>query len=132
MEEEQQLIWESLPPESMVAVTVGRVMSTLLSARTKKLYDAVSRLSPGSERAALGTSKLQTDFHDAGDCRSFYFLKLVWSSSLRIFAGSLEDSLWFLHKYIIDAVEDKEAMDQILVPMIQHVFYSLMHFFVHF
>ncbi|KAB1222327.1 hypothetical protein CJ030_MR2G002032 [Morella rubra] len=87
MEEEQQLIWESLPPESMVAVTVGRVMSTLLSARTKKLYDAVSRLSPGSERAAL---------------------------------GSLEDSLWFLHKYIIDAVEDKEAMDQILVPMIEH------------
>lgn len=37
------------------------------------------------------------------------------------FAGSLEHSLWFLHKYVNDAAEDLEALDQILVPMIEHV-----------
>ena len=50
LEETQQLIWkseeESPPPQSMLSVTVARVINTLLSARPKKLYDAVSRLYP--------------------------------------------------------------------------------------
>lgn len=52
LEETQQLIWKSEeespppPPQSMLSVTVARVINTLLSARPKKLYDAVSRLYP--------------------------------------------------------------------------------------
>lgn len=94
-EKEEQLIWKSepAPPESMVSVTLGRAMTTLLTARPTKLHDAVSRL-----------------FSDPKT-----ITKRV-SSSL----GSLEDSLWFLHKYVNDAVENKEALDQILVPMIEH------------
>ncbi|KAG6694135.1 uncharacterized protein LOC122276108 isoform X3 [Carya illinoinensis] len=87
MEEDHRLIWESSQPESMVSATVGRVMGTLLGARPKKLYDAVSRLSSAPNRAS---------------------------------PGSLEDSLWFFHKYVKDAAEDKEALDHILVPMIEH------------
>lgn len=34
--------------------------------------------------------------------------------------ASLEDSLWFLHKYVGDAVEKNEALDQVLIPMIEH------------
>jgi hypothetical protein len=47
------------------------------------------------------------------------------------FAGSLDDSLWFLHKYVNDAAEDEEALDQILVPMIEHVirFYCSFSYF---
>ncbi|XP_059462765.1 uncharacterized protein LOC132191689 isoform X2 [Corylus avellana] len=87
MEEEHRLIWESVPPESMVSLTVGRAMTALLSARPRKLHSAVSRLSSDPKRGSL---------------------------------GSLEDSLWFLHKYVNDANEDEEALDQILVPMIEH------------
>ncbi|KAK2995775.1 hypothetical protein RJ640_010751 [Escallonia rubra] len=50
-EEEQITIWKSSSsstsssqPDSMVSATVGRVMATLLSARPKKLHDAISRL----------------------------------------------------------------------------------------
>lgn len=35
--------------------------------------------------------------------------------------ASLEDSLWFLHKYIGDAGKKNEALDQVLIPMIEHV-----------
>ncbi|XP_059298571.1 uncharacterized protein LOC132051492 isoform X1 [Lycium ferocissimum] len=35
-------------------------------------------------------------------------------------AVSLEQSLWFLFKYIKDAAEKKSSLDQVLVPMIQH------------
>lgn len=36
-------------------------------------------------------------------------------------AVSLEDSLWFLHRYIKEAAEQEERLDQILVPMMEHV-----------
>ncbi|KAK9986731.1 hypothetical protein SO802_031682 [Lithocarpus litseifolius] len=92
-EETQQLIWkseeESRPPQSMLSVTVARVINTLLSARPKKLYDAVSRLYPDPNKK-------------------------------KTTSGSLEDSLWFLHKYVNDTVEDQDAFDQILLPIIQH------------
>jgi hypothetical protein len=55
MEEDHRLIWESVPPESMVSLTVGRAMTALLGARPRKLHDAVSRLSPDPKRASLGT-----------------------------------------------------------------------------
>ncbi|RVX09782.1 hypothetical protein CK203_012325 [Vitis vinifera] len=33
---------------------------------------------------------------------------------------SLEDSLWFLHRYIKEAADKEERLDEILVPMIEH------------
>lgn len=33
---------------------------------------------------------------------------------------SLEQSLWFLYKYVRDAAEKESSLDQVLVPMIQH------------
>lgn len=91
-DEEDQLIWKSeeAATESMLSVTVGRVITTLLTARPRKLHDVVSRFSQDPKRT---------------------------TSSL---LASLEDSLWFLHKYVNDAAEDKEAFDQILVPIIEH------------
>lgn len=56
-EDEKQLLWKSKSaPESMVTVTVGRVMTTLLSARPKKLHDAISRLSPSPKTKSLGSN----------------------------------------------------------------------------
>ncbi|KAH1123046.1 hypothetical protein J1N35_006206 [Gossypium stocksii] len=46
-QEQKQLIWKS-EPESMVSVTIGRSMATLLAARPKKLHHSISRLSPDS------------------------------------------------------------------------------------
>uniref|UniRef100_A0A2N9IX14 Uncharacterized protein n=1 Tax=Fagus sylvatica TaxID=28930 RepID=A0A2N9IX14_FAGSY len=91
-DEEDQLIWKSeeAATESMLSVTVGRVITTLLTARPRKLHDVVSRFSQDPKRT---------------------------TSSL---LASLEDSLCFLHKYVNDAAEDKEAFDQILVPIIEH------------
>ncbi|KAK4755413.1 hypothetical protein SAY87_009170 [Trapa incisa] len=34
--------------------------------------------------------------------------------------GSLEESLWFLYKYVQETAERREQLDQILVPMIEH------------
>ncbi|XP_028774436.1 uncharacterized protein LOC114731438 isoform X1 [Neltuma alba] len=34
--------------------------------------------------------------------------------------GSLEESLWFLHKYVTDAAEKEDSFDQVLVPMIEN------------
>jgi hypothetical protein len=54
------------------------------------------------------------------------------------FVGSLEDSLWFLHKYVKDAIERHEKLDLILVPITQHVRMQLflviffLFFFFHF
>ncbi|KAL4272418.1 hypothetical protein GQ457_13G011310 [Hibiscus cannabinus] len=85
--EQQQLIWKS-EPESMVSVTIGRAMTTLLAARPKKLHLSISRLSP--------------------------------DSSIKSSLDSLDDSLWFLHKYVRDAAQRGETLDEILVPMTQH------------
>lgn len=87
-QEPQQLLWRSnSQPESMVTVTLGRVMNTLLTARPKKLHDSISRLSPDDKTASL---------------------------------GSLDESLWFLYKYVRDAAEREEILDEVLVPMIEH------------
>lgn len=87
-QEPQQLLWRSnSQPESMVTVTLGRVMNTLLTARPKKLHDSISRLSPDDKMASL---------------------------------GSLDESLWFLYKYVRDAAEREEILDEVLVPMIEH------------
>ncbi|EFH52684.1 binding protein [Arabidopsis lyrata subsp. lyrata] len=51
---EEELIRRS-EPESLVSVTVGRFMSTLLSARPKKLRESVSRLSPDSQKGSSGS-----------------------------------------------------------------------------
>ncbi|TXG70455.1 hypothetical protein EZV62_005390 [Acer yangbiense] len=86
--QEHQLLWKSKPePESMVTVTLGRVMSTLLTSRPKKLHDSITRLSPDRKTTSL---------------------------------GSLDESLWFLYKYVRDAAEKEELLDEILVPMIEH------------
>uniref|UniRef100_A0A1J3GQ58 Uncharacterized protein n=1 Tax=Noccaea caerulescens TaxID=107243 RepID=A0A1J3GQ58_NOCCA len=51
---EDELIRRS-EPESLVSVTVGRFMSTLLSARPKKLRESISRLSPDSQNGSSGS-----------------------------------------------------------------------------
>ncbi|KAJ6921903.1 hypothetical protein NC652_015761 [Populus alba x Populus x berolinensis] len=88
-QEEEVLIRKLDSKESMISVTIGRAITTLLSSRTKKLQDSIHRLSLDS------TNK---------------------NPSL----GSLEDSLWFLHKYVKDAIERHEKLDLILVPITQH------------
>lgn len=42
-------------------------------------------------------------------------------SNKRPSLGSLEDSLWFLHKFVKDAAERDQNLDDILIPIIQHV-----------
>ncbi|GLT96071.1 hypothetical protein SLE2022_137200 [Rubroshorea leprosula] len=85
-QQDEPALWIS-EPESMVSVTIGRVMSTLLAARPKKLQDSISRLCPDSNKASL---------------------------------RSLDESLWFLHKYVREAAQREETLDEILVPMIEH------------
>ncbi|PON91698.1 Coatomer beta subunit [Trema orientale] len=91
MEEGEKLLWKSKAEDSstMVSVTLGRVMNTLLSARPRKLNDAVSRLS---------SSDLRTNPS----------------------AGSLEETLWFLHKYVKDAAEKDESLDDVIVPILEN------------
>lgn len=52
----EELLWKSEPEaESIVSVTLARAMSALLSARPKKLQDAISRLSSLAQRPSIGT-----------------------------------------------------------------------------
>ncbi|KAL5540486.1 hypothetical protein UlMin_043080 [Ulmus minor] len=88
MEEDEVFVRQSNEVESMVSVTLGRVMNTILTARPRKLNDAVSRLSSDPR------NKPST--------------------------GSLDESLWFLHKFVKDAAEKKESLDEILVPMLEN------------
>ncbi|XP_037491270.1 uncharacterized protein LOC105645187 isoform X2 [Jatropha curcas] len=91
MEPQEALIWKSESsesPESMVSVRLGRALTILLGARSRKLHDSISRISPDSNK--------------------------------RPSLGSLEDSLWFLHKFVKDAVERDHKLDDILIPIIQH------------
>nr|VDC62886.1 unnamed protein product [Brassica rapa] len=83
---EEELIRRS-EPESLVSVTVGRFMSTLLTARPKKLRESISRLSLDSQKGS---------------------------------SGSVDEALWFLQKSVKDAAERDEAMDELLVPIIEH------------
>ncbi|KAI3471584.1 hypothetical protein Pfo_028234 [Paulownia fortunei] len=106
-EEEHQLIGVASGSDSgpMVSATVGRVMTTLLNAKPKKLQDAISRLHtpPKIAPSLVQITKQQTQKH---------------AHMFNIF--SLEQSLWFLHKYIAEAAEKGEPLDQVLVPIIQH------------
>ncbi|KAM6568437.1 hypothetical protein CsatB_016422 [Cannabis sativa] len=94
MEEGEGFLWKSNAEEAstMVSVTLGRVINTLLTARPRKLNDAVSRLS--SNPRANPSS------------------------------GSLDESLWFLHKYVKDAAEKDESLDDFLIPMLENSFRS--------
>ncbi|KAL1194541.1 hypothetical protein V5N11_020604 [Cardamine amara subsp. amara] len=83
---EDELIRRS-EPESLVSVTVGRFMSTLLSARPKKLRESVSRIYPDSQKGS---------------------------------SGSIDEALWFLENCVRHASERDDAMDEILVPIIEH------------
>ncbi|CAH8362130.1 unnamed protein product [Eruca vesicaria subsp. sativa] len=83
---EEELIRRS-EPESLVSVTVGRFMSTLLTARPKNLRESISRLSLDSQKGS---------------------------------SGSVDEALWFLQKSVKEAVERDEAMDELLVPIIEH------------
>ncbi|KAI7990306.1 hypothetical protein LOK49_LG12G02906 [Camellia lanceoleosa] len=57
--EDEQVLWPSTDSNSnsnsMVSATLGRVMSTLLSARPKKLQDAISRLHSPPKRGSFVT-----------------------------------------------------------------------------
>ncbi|XP_065855835.1 uncharacterized protein [Euphorbia lathyris] len=93
MEQEEAQMWKSDSEssnsvESMVSVTIGRAITTLLASRAKRLRDSISRFSPDSNK--------------------------------RPSLGSLEDSLWFLHKFVKDAAERDQKLDEILIPIIQH------------
>ncbi|KAL0453083.1 UNVERIFIED_CONTAM: hypothetical protein Slati_1286400 [Sesamum latifolium] len=117
-EEELQLI--GLGPGSgsgpMVSATIGRVMTTLLQAKPKKLQDAISRLQSPPKMAPLTGTIAET--------LSYQKCQLCFSSceqfDFSVCLVSLEQSLWFLHKYIGEAAERGEHLDQVLVPIIQH------------
>lgn len=51
----------------------------------------------------------------------FFFALSKLINWLIVFAGSLDESLWFLYKYVRDAAEREEILDEVLVPMIEHV-----------
>ncbi|KAG6428987.1 hypothetical protein SASPL_107026 [Salvia splendens] len=90
LEEEREIIGLRPGSESapVVAATVGRAMTTLLSLKPKKLQDAISTLNPSPNYAPITVS--------------------------------VEQSLWFLHKYVGEAAEKGDHLDHVLVPMLQH------------
>ncbi|KAM1482947.1 hypothetical protein TB2_034461 [Malus domestica] len=99
MAQTQHLLWKSdssdsseSPSPSMMSVTLGRAMTALLSARPRKLHDAVSRLSPPPLSSAPHISV----------------------------SVSLDDALRFLHKYLNDAAQRNEPLHEILVPMLEN------------
>ncbi|KAF8102152.1 hypothetical protein N665_0201s0435 [Sinapis alba] len=87
MEKSEEEVIRRSEPESIVSITVGSFMSTLLTARPKKLRESISRLSLDSQKGS---------------------------------SGSVDEALWFLQKCVNDAVERDEAMDELLVPIIEH------------
>ncbi|KAI7743189.1 hypothetical protein M8C21_012206 [Ambrosia artemisiifolia] len=93
--EEHKTIWKSSSSEehSMVSATVGRVMTTVLTAKPTKLIDSISRLQSSINPNNNNNNPL---------------------------ALSLENSLRILHKYVRDGAEKDESLDEILIPMIEH------------
>ncbi|VFQ91190.1 unnamed protein product [Cuscuta campestris] len=92
---QKNLTWKTSPSSSLISEsnsflssTLGRVMNTLLTAKPKKLQDAISRLQPSQKTAPTRVS--------------------------------LEQSLWFLHKYAVDSREKEDRLDQVFIPMIEH------------
>ncbi|KAG5242688.1 ARM repeat superfamily protein [Salix suchowensis] len=96
-QEEEELIRKLDSTESMISVTIGRAITTLLSSELRSFKTPfLASLSP------LTTKNL---------------LSVLLQQSITC---SLEDSLWFLHKYVKDAIERHEKLDLILIPIIQH------------
>ena len=127
-DEGELLLWKSdSAPQSMVSITVGRVMATLLAARPKKLHDAVSGLSPDHRHgASLGSSLIS--LANCIPLHLFHFQYTVMHCTGS--TDSLDQSLWFLHKYVRDAVQNHASLDEILVPMIEHVISFIFFFYV--
>ncbi|KAL1209878.1 hypothetical protein V5N11_033951 [Cardamine amara subsp. amara] len=121
---EDELIRRS-EPESLVSVTVGRFMSTLLSARPKKLRESIPRLSTDSQKGSSGKCLLFNSFFFFGIYVCTYIGCFLFDGfviclfSMAAF-GSIDEALWFLEKCDRDAAERDEAIDEILVPIIEH------------
>ena len=82
MEEGEKFLWKSNAAEehsTMVSVTLGRVMNTLLSARPRKLNDAVSRLSSNPRNntsAGLSVFHFQNHITEFSQC--FFLILFFW------------------------------------------------------
>lgn len=85
--EDEPALWQS-KSNSMTSSMVGRVMSTLLNSRPKKLEDAIVRLSEPPK------------------------------STLAV---TLDESLRILNKYVRDAVDEEQPLDEVLIPMIENL-----------
>lgn len=53
MEEEEAGIWKS-DTDSMTWALIGRVLTTLLTSRPRKLIEAISRVDSASKRGSIG------------------------------------------------------------------------------
>ncbi|XP_019154481.1 PREDICTED: uncharacterized protein LOC109150918 isoform X2 [Ipomoea nil] len=96
IEEEKQLIWEA----SQSSSSLISESNSLVSATVGRVMNTLLTAKP--KKLQLAISSLQP------------------SPKIAPLAVSLEQSLWFLHKYVEDAREKNESLDQVLVPMIEH------------
>ncbi|KAG8371928.1 hypothetical protein BUALT_Bualt12G0013800 [Buddleja alternifolia] len=125
-EEDHHQLIGGLDSGPMVSATLARVINTLLNAKPKKLNIAISQLNSPPKIAPL------TGIHIyiyMSVCMYVYLqLGLYFRAAVLFFNSvfsfafevSLEQSLWFLNKYIAEAAERDESLDQVLVPIIQH------------
>lgn len=119
-DEGELLVWKSdSAPQSMVSVTVGRVMTTLLVARPKKLHNAVSGFSTDNRQGASSLGPALISFAHCIPLCSFPFQYIPINCIVS--TDSIHQSLWFLHQYVKDAVQNHVSLDEILIPMIEHV-----------
>lgn len=138
MEQKQLVLRTTTEPlisesNSMTSATLGRVMNTLLTTKPKKLLETISHLDPSPKIAPIGGNFLlvysKLSFQIKNTFFSFFFL--VGCLFFLFFPSvSLEQSLLFLYKYVKDAAEKESSLDQVLVPMIQHVRTSITTLFV--
>lgn len=72
-QEAEVLIRKLDSTESMISVTIGRAITTLLSSRTKKLQDSIHRLSLDStnKKPSLGTHSTIDLFFSTNFCFGF-------------------------------------------------------------
>ena len=129
MEEEEPVLWKA-ESSSMLSSMVGRVMNTLLSARLKKLEDVIVKLGETPKSTLAGTK------FDLRGCSEeitkisgvivalFCAIRLFDSFFCFCFcAATLEDSLRILIKYVRDSVDDKQPLDEVIIPMIENVMF---------
>jgi len=123
--EYETIIWKS-ESTSMASAMVGRVMNTLLNARPKKLENAVVRLGEAPhnsvEGSDIGETNLTIRYSDVLNYNFYIYCDIIW---LILAGGSLEESLRFLNKFVKEAVEEKQSLDEVLVPMIENVIKSI-------